>query len=54
MPIAESSVDLIAISEFNWFGINISGNLNWDVIFAGVFVNVSENFLKGVRRLLGN
>ena len=54
MLIAESSVNFIAVSEFDWFRIDISGNFNWDVIFTSASVNVSENFLKGVRRLLGS
>ena len=52
MFIAELSVDFVAVSEFDWFGINVSGNLDWDVIFISASVNVGENFLKGVRRLL--
>ena len=47
-------MDPIAISEFDWFRIDISGNLNWDVIFVNAFVSVNENFLKSVKRLLGN
>ena len=54
MPITESSVDPMAASEFNWFKINMSGDFNWDVIFINASVNVSKNFSKGVRRLLGN
>ena len=53
MPITESSVDPVVVLEFDWFGINVSGDFNWDVIFAGAFVNVNENFSEGVRRLLG-
>ena len=54
MPITELSVDPIAVSEFNWFKINMSGNLNWDVIFVNISVSVNENSLESVRRLLGN
>ena len=52
VPITELSVDPIAALKFNWFKINVSGNLDWDVIFVNVFVSVNENFSKGVRRLL--
>ena len=44
----------MAVSEFDWFRMDMSGNLNWDVIFVNASVNVNENFLKGVIRLLGN
>ena len=53
MPITESLMDPMAASEFDWSGIDMSGNFDWDTIFVGVSVNVGENFLKGVRRLLG-
>ena len=32
----------------------MSGDLDWDAIFANASVNVNENSLEGVRRLLGN
>ena len=54
MPITESSVDFITVLKFDWFGINMSGNLNWDIIFVNVSVNINKKFLKSVRRLLGN
>ena len=54
MLIAESSVDFTAVSEFDWFKMDVSGDFDWDVIFAGASVSVGENFLKGVRRLSGN
>ena len=54
MPITESSVDPMAASEFDWSEMDMSGNLDWDVIFTGASVNVNKNSLKGVRRLLGN
>ena len=44
----------MAALEFDQFGINMSGNLNWDIIFVSAFVSVSENFLKSVMRLLGD
>ena len=46
-------MDLVAILKFDWFRINMSGDLNWDAIFTGASVNVSEIFSKSVRRLLG-
>ena len=47
-------MDSVTASEFDQFRINVSGNLNQDVIFINASVNVGENFLKGVKRLLGN
>ena len=52
MPIAESLVDPVAVLEFDWFRIDVSGDFNWDVIFISAFISVNKNFLKGVRRLL--
>ena len=54
MPITELLIDPMAISEFNWFGINMSGNFNWDVIFVNASVNVGKSFLKGVKRLFNS
>ena len=53
MPIAESSVDPVAVSEFDWSGMDVSGDLDWDVILASASVSVSENSSEGVRRLSG-
>ena len=47
-------MDPMAASEFDQFRMDMSGNLNWDVIFISVSVSVNENFLKGVRRLLSD
>ena len=47
-------MDPVAVSEFDWFRINISDNLNWDTILINAFVNVNENFSKSVRRLLSS
>ena len=52
MPVTELSVDFMVVSEFDWFRIDVSGDFNWDAIFAGASVNVGENFSEGVRRLL--
>ena len=54
MPITELLIDPMAASEFDWFGINMSGNLDWDIILTNAFVNVNKNFSKSVRRLLSN
>ena len=54
MPIAKSSANLAAVSEFNWFRIDMSGDFNWDAILTSASVSVSKNFSKGVRRLLGS
>ena len=44
---ADSGVSI----EINWLTLGASENLNWDAILAAFSVNVSENFLTGVRHL---
>ena len=47
-------MDPVAALKFDWFKINMSGNLNWDVIFINVSVNVNKIFSKSVKCLLSS
>ena len=54
MGSAEASVDPEVVPDLDWSGMDVSGDLDWDAILAGASVGVGENFLEGVRRLLGS
>ena len=47
------AADLKVSTEIDWSALGVSDDLNWDAILISVSVNVSKNFLKGVKRLLG-
>ena len=50
---AEASVDPEVVSEFDWSGMDVSGDLDWDAILAGASVGVGENSSEGVGRSSG-
>ena len=51
---AEASVDPEVVSDFDWSGMDVSGDLDWDAILAGASVGVGENSSEGVRYLSGD
>ena len=50
---AEASVDPEVVPDFDWSGMDMSGDLDWDAILAGASVGVGENSSEGVGRSSG-